>query len=305
MAPAPEAGDFGFILAPMSMSKPCAGPKLNPEWLRPQWPAPAQVHAVCTTRAGGSSVAPYDSLNLGLHVGDSPSAVASNRAILAQAIDAQPVFLSQPHGVQVVALSAATAHGTPADGCVTDQMGVACTIMVADCLPVLLTNFQGTRVAAAHAGWRGLAGSGGVGILESVVACFRSAESSSKGPEIMAWLGPCIGPQAFEVGEDVRHAFVDNDPAAKALFRPKDGAKWWADLAGLARLRLRALGIREIYGNDGGRDWCTLSHPARFFSHRRDRVGGRMAACIWLDLGYSGLHSRAVLDRTWHDTGLP
>lgn len=285
MAPALEAGDFRFILGPMSISEPCVEPKLNPQWLLPQWPAPAQVHALCTTRVGGTSVAPYDSLNLGLHVGDDPSAVAANRAILAQAIDAQPVFLSQPHGVQVVTLSAATAHGTPADGCVTDQRGVACTIMVADCLPVLLTNLQGSRVAAAHAGWRGLAGSGGVGILESVVACFGapgSARSSTKAAEIMAWLGPCIGPQAFEVGDEVRHAFVDNDPAAKALFKPKGGAKWWADLAGLARLRLRALGVREIYGNDGGRDWCTVSHPARFFSHRRDHVGGRMAACIWL-----------------------
>lgn len=270
----------------MSMSEQCPGPKLNPQWLRPQWPAPAQVHAVCTTRAGGSSVAPYDSLNLGQHVGDCPSAVAANRAVLAQAIGAQPVFLSQPHGVQVVALSAATACGTPADGCITDQRGVACTIMVADCLPVLLTNLQGSRVAAAHAGWRGLAGSGGVGILESVVASFRAQGSpagSTQATEIMAWLGPCIGPQAFEVGDDVHHAFVATDPAAQALFKPKDGAKWWADLAGLARLRLRALGVRKIYGNDSGRDWCTVSHPARFFSHRRDHVGGRMAACIWLD----------------------
>ena len=285
MAPAPDAGDFPFILAPMSMSKQRAGPKLNPEWLRPQWPAPAQVHAVCTTRAGGTSVAPYDSLNLGEHVGDSPREVAANRDILARAIGARPVFLSQPHGVHVASISDKTAHGALADGCITDQLGVACTIMVADCLPVLLTNLQGSRVAAAHAGWRGLAGTGGVGILESVVVCFSAPGSAGRSPnasEIMAWLGPCIGPQAFEVGDDVRHAFVENDHAAKALFKPKGGAKWLADLAGLARLRLGALGIRNIYGNDGGHDWCTFSHPERFFSHRRDQVSGRMAACIWL-----------------------
>lgn len=286
MAPALEADDFRFILAPMRMSEPRAGPKLNPQWLLPQWPAPAQVHAVCTTRAGGTSVAPYDSLNLGDHVGDRASAVAANRVILARAIDAQPVFLSQPHGVQVVTLSAATAHGTPADGSVTDQLGVACTIMVADCLPVLLTNLQGSRVAAAHAGWRGLAGSGGVGILESVVACFSapgSAESSPQAPEIMAWLGPCIGPQAFEVGDDVRDAFLAHDAEAKAMFRRQPAGKWLADLPGLARLRLATLGVKQIYGNDGGDSWCTVSNPLRFFSHRRDRVSGRMAACIWLD----------------------
>lgn len=259
---------------------------MNPDWLIPQWPAPAGVHAVCTTRAGGTSKAPFDSLNLGEHVGDDPAAVGANRAILQQAIDARPVFLSQVHGSHAIWLSANSAHGTPADACLTDQARLACTIMVADCLPVLLTNEHGSLVAAAHAGWRGLAGTDGCGILETVVACFSSScavaldQGASK---IMAWLGPCIGPDAFEVGAEVRDAFVRHDPAARSMFRPKGGDKWLADLQGLARLRLSALGVRQIYGNDGSHPWCTVTHPSRFFSHRRDAVSGRLAACIWRD----------------------
>jgi YfiH family protein len=259
---------------------------VNADWLVPQWPAPAHVHAVCTTRAGGTSVAPYDSLNLGDHVGDRPLDVAANRAILQQAMGAQPVFLSQVHGAQVVWLSDKTVHGTQADGCITDQPRVACTIMVADCLPLLLTNQQGSRVAAVHAGWRGLAGQGGQGILEAVLERFRApapVDSVQDASKIIAWLGPCIGPEAFEVGDEVRDAFVVHDRAALALFKPQASGKWLADLQGLARLRLAALGVTQIYGNDGSRSWCTVSQPLRFFSHRRDRVSGRMAACIWLD----------------------
>lgn len=276
---------FRLILGLMNFSEERVVPTMHPDWLVPEWPAPAHVHAVCTTRTGGSSVAPYDSLNLGEHVGDQPLDVAANRAILARAIHARPVFLSQLHGVQVVSLSDKTAHGTPADGCITDQAGVACSIMVADCLPVLLTNRQGSLVAAAHAGWRGLAGQGGAGILEAVLACFGAAarlNSAPAAPEIMAWLGPCIGPQAFEVGDDVRDIFVSNDPVAATMFRPEKGGKWRADLQGLARLRLSALGVSRIYGNDGSPVWCTVGNPARFYSHRRDRVSGRLAACIWL-----------------------
>ena len=261
---------------------------LNPDWLVPQWPAPAQVHALCTTRAGGQSVAPYHSLNLGDHVGDDPLAVAANRAVLHQAIGAQPVFLSQVHGTQVQWLAADTARGTPADGVITDQPHIACTIMVADCLPVLLTNAQGSRVAAAHAGWRGLGGAGGHGILEAVLACFSSPVGAGADPafdasKIMALLGPCIGPQAFEVGDEVRDLFVAQQPVARAMFTPQAGNKWLADLQGLARLRLAALGVTQIYGNDGTRAWCTVSQPSRFFSYRRDHVTGRLAACIWLD----------------------
>lgn len=262
---------------------------MHPDWLIPDWPVPRSVHAVCTTRAGGTSAAPYDSLNLGEHVGDRPADVAANRAILQQALAAQPVFLSQVHGPHAVWLAGTSAHGMPADACLTDQAGVVCTIMVADCLPVLLTNAQGSRVAAAHAGWRGLAGQGGRGILEEVVERFRTparADTAQPATQIIAWLGPCIGPDAFEVGDEVRDVFVAQDPATRAMFRPtsnaQTGGKWLADLPGLARLRLAALGVDQIYGNDGTPAWCTVSQPSRFFSHRRDRVSGRMAACIWL-----------------------
>ena len=258
----------------------------NTDWLVPQWPAPANVHALCTTRMGGQSVAPYQSLNLGDHVGDHPLDVVANRAVLQRAIDARPVFLSQAHGTHAVWLSDTTPHGTQADGCITEKSRVACTIMMADCLPVMLTNAQGSLVAAAHAGWRGLAGVGGKGILESVLDFFSApvnVDTTLYAPEIIAWLGPCIGPQAFEVGNEVRDVFVTHDPVAKAMFTSAGGNKWLADLQGLARLRLGALGVNEIYGNDGSRAWCTVSNPSRFFSHRRDRVSGRLAACIWRD----------------------
>jgi len=258
----------------------------NPDWLQPQWPAPANVHAVCTTRAGGHSVAPYDTLNLGDHVGDAPLAVAANRAVLQEAMGAHPVFLSQVHGTHIEWLSDTTKDGTPADGCITAQAQLACTIMVADCLPVLLTNTQGSLVAAVHAGWRSLAGLNGQGVLENVIACFRAQAPvlpDDTAINVIAWLGPCIGPQAFEVGDDVRDAFKLQDPAAQALFTSRPNGKWLADLQGLARLRLAALGVTQIYGNDGSRDWCTVSQPSRFFSYRRDRVSGRLAACIWRD----------------------
>ena len=258
---------------------------MNPDWLVPQWPAPERVHAICTTRAGGVSLAPFDSLNLGGHVGDRPPDVAANRAIFQRAIGVPPVFLAQVHGTHCTWLSADTAHGTLADACITDLSQVACTIMVADCLPVLLTNQQGSLVAAVHAGWRSLAGSGEGGVLEAVIARFMvkpPVEAQHYASEIIAWLGPCIGPQTFEVGGDVRDAFVSCDQAALAMFTPCGDGKWLADLPGLARMRLNAMGITQIYGNVGSRPWCTISNPSRFFSHRRDRVSGRMAASIWL-----------------------
>jgi YfiH family protein len=231
-------------------------------------------------------MAPYDSLNLGEHVGDHLPDVVTNRATLQHSIAARPMFLSQVHGMQVLALTQETQQGTQADGCITSQAGVACTIMVADCLPVLLSNRQGSLVAAAHAGWRGLAGQGGHGILESVVenfCAFRKVDRVQAAHEMLAWLGPCIGPQAFEVGEEVRHAFVATDSAAAKMFVPAESSgKWLANLPALARLRLQAMGVSQIFGNDGSPAWCTVSHPSRFFSHRRDRVSGRMAACIWL-----------------------
>lgn len=253
-------------------------------WLLPDWPAPARVHALCTTRAGGVSRPPYNALNLGLHVGDDASAVAGNRSLLQSAIKARPVFLSQSHGTQVAMISSRSIDGCAADASLSADPGIACTIMVADCLPVLLTNRRGSVVAAAHAGWRGLLGQGGSGILESTVAAMEAASEEGAAAEVLAWLGPCIGPDAFEVGSEVRTAFLAHDGCASAMFVPCSEGKWLADLPGLARRRLAALGVTKIFGNDGTRDWCTLSNPQHFFSHRRDRVSGRMAACIWLDL---------------------
>ena len=261
---------------------------MHPDWMIPDWPAPASVRAVCTTRAGGVSAAPYDSLNLGDHVGDDPGHVAANRAVLRAALGVQPVFLSQVHSTDAVYLNARTPDGTVGDACLTDQPGVACTVMVADCLPVLFTTRQGTAVAAAHAGWRGLAGAGDVGILEETYKRFSTLAHTNHAlvaTEIIAWLGPCIGPDAFEVGDEVRAAFLLNgapDAAQMAAcFRPLPSGKWLADLAGLARLRLRRIGITQLYGNDSGAAWCTASNPSRFFSHRRDRVSGRFCASIW------------------------
>ncbi|WP_341903204.1 peptidoglycan editing factor PgeF [Polaromonas sp. YR568] len=275
---------------------------MNTGWLIPDWPAPAGVEAVFTTRAGGVSAAPWGSLNLGDHVGDMPVHVSANRALLSQAIDARPVFLRQVHGTEVAHLTSCTEDGTEADACLTEVAGLACTIMVADCLPVLLTTADGAVIAAAHAGWRGLAGVGGVGVLESTVGRLRAVagELSKKAPEVLAWLGPCIGPAAFEVGAEVKAAFEAADPAAAACFvaqSPSDGAgeagsaKYLADLPALARLRLAALGVNRVYGNDGSAPWCTVGNPSEFFSHRRDAgrcagangsgTTGRMAAAIW------------------------
>ena len=262
---------------------------MHAEWITPEWPTPAHVRAVCTTRAGGRSVPPYDSLNLGDHVGDDPQAVAANRERLQQALGARPVFLRQVHGWSTAELHAATADGTEADACCTTERGVACTIMVADCLPVLLTDLAGTAVAAAHAGWRGLAGAQGRGVLEAALEALGRAAPVPRAhaaSETMAWLGPCIGPEAFEVGAEVRAAFVAHDPQAAALFLPQREGKWLADLQGLARQRLQALGVTKIYGNDGSAPWCTVAQPSRFFSHRRDHLvrggSGRLAACIFL-----------------------
>ena len=259
--------------------------------LIPDWPAPSGVRAVCTTRVGGVSDAPYDSLNLGDHVGDEPAHVAANRATLQAALGVRPVFLNQVHSTEVTFLDAHTADGTVADACLTDQLGVACTVMVADCLPVLFTTRQGQAVAAAHAGWRGLAGQGDAGILEKTYERFSALVHINKAQsatEIIAWLGPCIGPGAFEVGDDVRAAFVqDRTPdsaQAAACFRPLPSGKWLADLAGLARLRLRRMGITQLFGNDSSAPWCTVSNPSQFFSHRRDRVSGRFCASIWREI---------------------
>jgi polyphenol oxidase len=254
-------------------------------WLRPDWPAPAVVKAVMTDRHGGVSERPYDRMNLGDHVGDHAAAVSSNRALLQAALDRRPVFLQQVHGIHAVMLQAATEEGAVADACIATSPEVVCTIMVADCLPVLLCDTSGQWVAAAHAGWRGLAGQSGVGVLENLLASLPVTHQGRS--QIMAWLGPCIGPEAFEVGVEVRNAFCSTAPQDEALFLPLPDGKYLADLAGLARARLNRSGIHQLYGNDSQAQWCTASQASRFFSHRRDSPvlgqSGRMAACIWLD----------------------
>jgi YfiH family protein len=252
----------------------------DPDWLVPDWQVDQRIGALMTTRHGGVSAAPFDSLNLRAAVGDDPQAVAQNQRLLAQAIGAKPVFLDQVHGAAVVRLTAgdAQAGAAPhaADASVTTVPGIACTVQVADCLPVLFAAAGGRAVGAAHAGWRGLAG----GVLEATLARVCAAAQCAP-DEVQAWLGACIGPTRFEVGPDVLEAFgVTAQPGApsarfKAAAQP---GKWLADLPMLARDRLQSAGVHAI---SGGR-WCTVSEASRFFSFRRDRVTGRMAAAIWI-----------------------
>ena len=292
-------------------------------YIIPDWPAPARVKALQTTRQGGVSLAPYDSLNLGSHVGDNPLAVARNRVLLNTLLPSEPVWLEQVHGTRVV--NADQADCLPkADACIARQRGAVCVVMTADCLPVLLCDAQGSVVGAAHAGWRGL----GAGVIEATVQAMGVAPQS-----LMAWLGPAIGQEAFEVGDEVRAAFIAVQPQAAAAFIPGQSGKWlaktrrcgasgagmaashplpqaagfaitsdlasvsgspsrmascsisnvsrvwFADIYALARLRLNALGITQIYG--GGR--CACRERELFFSYRRDGVTGRMGTFIWLE----------------------
>lgn len=246
------------------------------DWLVPDWPVPPGVRALCTTRAGGVSLPPYQGLNLGTHVGDCRDTVMANRSILHDVLGCRPVFLEQVHGVQVLSIDEDVPDGLCADVSIAAGPGAACAIMVADCLPVLFASRCGTHVAAAHAGWRGLA----AGVLEGTL----DRLSIDDGPRPIVWLGPCIGAQAFEVGADVKDAFESHDDSLADCFRATGTpGKWWADLAQIARRRLRAAGVDSIHGNDGSPAWCTASNPLRFFSHRRDGVSGRFAACVWID----------------------
>jgi polyphenol oxidase len=235
----------------------------------PDWPAPPRVKSGMTTREGGVSTAPWNSLNLGDHVGDDPVHVAANRARLRQQLPAEPAWLKQVHSSRVVELE--RDPNREADAALTRQAGQVCAVLTADCLPVLFCDRAGTVVAAAHAGWRGLAG----GVLETTVAAMQVPPD-----EILAWMGAAIGPQAFEVGDDVRAAFVAQHPQAAAAFvaQPTPG-KWLADIYQLARIRLRHAGVQAIYG--GGR--CTFNEADSFYSYRRDGVTGRMASLIWLE----------------------
>ncbi|MCQ4347571.1 peptidoglycan editing factor PgeF [Pseudomonas stutzeri] len=236
--------------------------------LIPDWPAPASVRACVTTRAGGGSRPPFDSLNLGDHVGDDPAAVAENRSRLQQLLGCRPAWLGQVHGVAVV--EADPAQVAEADASWSATPGVACTVMTADCLPVLFCDRAGTRVAAAHAGWRGLA----AGVLEATVAALGCPAG-----ELLVWLGPAIGPQAFEVGAEVRAAFVAQHAEAAAAFVPSANAgRFMADLYRLARTRLAAVGVTAVYG--GG--LCTFTDAERFYSYRREPRTGRLASLVWL-----------------------
>jgi YfiH family protein len=239
--------------------------------LKHDWPIPDNVAIAMTNRHGGVSLSPFDSLNLGLHVGDKPQHVLANRAILTQqlSLPAEPTWLEQVHGTKVVdvgrLLTATTA--VIADGSYSNQFGHVCTVMTADCLPVLLCNQQGTEVAAIHAGWRGLC----EGVIEQALAMFRSPPST-----LIAYFGPAIGPVAFEVGGEVRDVFINKDPQASTHF-VRHNTNYLADLVGLARLRLSAAGVIETYSADV----CTVADPD-YFSYRRNKRTGRMASLIWL-----------------------
>lgn len=246
--------------------------RISFEWLTPNWPVPSHVHAASTLRTGGVSAPPFDTLNLGAHVGDSADAVKTNRQRVRDALrlPTEPCWLEQVHGTSVVE---AGSYPVPpkADACIARSAGQVCVVMTADCLPVLFCSRAGDRVAAAHAGWRGLAN----GVLESTVSALGVS-----GGELMAWLGPAIGPQAFEVGDEVRIAFMAQDAANADAFKPsRRQGHWLADLYLLARLTLRRLGVHAVYGGD----FCTHTDEARFFSYRRDGQCGRMATLIWME----------------------
>jgi YfiH family protein len=249
--------------------------------LRPDWPAPASVHAAFTLRGGGVSKAPYDSLNVGAHVGDDPAAVAENRCRIRTRLQLaeEPAWIEQAHGIEVLDLdegrqvaaagvSQRTAGIAVADAALTHRAGRVCAVQVADCLPVLLTDRDGSAVAAAHAGWRGLA----AGVLEATVK-----KLAIQPDRLIAWLGPGIGPRYFEVGEEVRRAFLACDAAAAGAFAANTRGRWQCDLADLARRRLATLGVAAVFG--GGA--CTYADARSFFSYRRDGRCGRMAALIW------------------------
>ena len=245
---------------------------MNHDWVKPDWPAPANVKAFITTRNGGVSTGPHASFNLGLRADDDPQAVTQNRALLQQHLPQAPKWLRQVHGARVVDADALT-DSPEADASVARQTHTVCAIMIADCLPVLFTNRAGTRVAAAHAGWRGLAG----GVIAQTVQVMKDAGDDPA--DLLAYIGPGIGPTAFEVGADVYHAFTAHNVQAKAAFVAHTSGKWLADLFTLARQALSNAGIPPAQVFGGG--LCTFSDPTRFYSYRRDKITGRMAAFIW------------------------
>ena len=283
------------------------------DWIIPDWPAPQGVFALCTTRAGGSSTGLFGTTNLSLNVGDDPTHVLQNRELVARAMRAleaknalsaveltarQPVFVSQVHGTEVKLIDLCNTGVQAADASVTDTPGLGCAVMAADCLPVLFSHASLPVVGAAHAGWRGLVGKNGVGVLETCFTAYAQlvrkhpgcAEASDAdiAAQTLAWLGPCISQPEFEVGAEVQAAFVEHDATAASLFIDGKPGKFYANLSGLARHRLLRRGITQLFGNDGSEPWCTVRNPERFFSHRRDGKpgvqggSGRFAACVWV-----------------------
>jgi len=242
----------------------------DPDWIVPEWPAPPNIRALITTRGGGVSTGSYASLNLGLQTGDDPHAVAQNRVQLRRLLPRDPKWLRQVHGTEVADADALT-DPPEADASVARLPGTVCAIMIADCMPVLLCDERGTLVAAAHAGWRGLAG----GVIENTVE--RLVAAGTTPGQLLAYLGPAIGPTAFEVGDDVYAACIARDPRAAQAFKPQRPGKWLACLFTLAQHALQRTGVHRVYG--GG--LCTYSDSRRFFSYRRDKTTGRMAALIW------------------------
>lgn len=241
-------------------------------FIQPEWPVPKNVRALQTTRAGGFSQAPFDRFNLAMHVGDNALTVAKNRQLLNPFLPSEPVWMNQVHGITV--LDAAKSNCLEnADASFARQKNVVCVAMTADCLPLLLCDKQGTVVAAAHAGWRGLCD----GVIEATIQ--KMAVSAA---DILVWLGPAIGPESFEVGDDVRQAFLAQDPNASLAFKNIGNEKWLSDLYLLAKQRLHAIGVTQIYGASINENFCTFKQQNQFFSFRRDQTTGRMASLIWL-----------------------
>ncbi|MDH3354153.1 MAG: peptidoglycan editing factor PgeF [Chromatiales bacterium] len=243
---------------------------MNTSFITPEWPAPANIRSVMTTRLGGVSRRPYDSLNLGGHVGDVSTAVDANRQMITEQLHlpTQPKWLHQIHSATALNSTSSECEG---DACFSHRVGDVCAVMTADCLPLLVCNRKGTEIAAIHAGWRGLL----AGVIESTINALDASPN-----ELMVWLGAAIGPNQFEVGSEVRQQFVDEDKRALNAFKPSANTEHWlADIYQLARIRLNRLGVRAIYG--GG--LCTYSDSERFFSYRRDGVTGRMGSLIWME----------------------
>jgi hypothetical protein len=238
----------------------------------PDWPAPARVRALVTTRAGGVSTGAYASLNLGSRCGDDPDAVAENRKRLAALLPSEPVWMRQVHGIAVADADAARASGVEpeADAAVAREAGTVCAVLVADCMPVFFADEAGSVVAVAHAGWRGLS----AGVLDATLDAMRVPAAS-----VVAWLGPAIGARVYEVGDEVRAAFLAHDGSAAQAFAPTRPEHWLLDLYAVARQRLAARGVERVYG----RGFCTFTERERFFSYRRERASGRMAAVVWLE----------------------